>query len=222
MSVEDYNASASQETRSQRALGIATVAHMYSATRILKWAIGELLKHLPNYSHNQELMARTCRLASNIVDNPNFLATVRREWIKTLQHSDAVHILDVAKSVSDHGLLGCAYFVILQTKNNGWIAKEPSLTSLDRTRLMVGLVNLRRWEPQSSSYHNSYYQQQRTPTQDVASWAPRLNINETVTSWDPLQLWNHFSHSPFGVRFDDETDMSAHDDRSDKGPQRAA
>jgi len=122
--MEHYNASASQHTRFLRALAIATVAHMYSATHVLTWAVAQLLKYLISQLHDRELMTRVYRLASRIVDDSNFLDTVRREWINGFQGSNLVSILAAANSVDDHGVLGCAYFVILQTKTNGWIAES--------------------------------------------------------------------------------------------------
>ena len=217
ISMEQYNASASRQTRFQRALGIATVAHMYSATRVLKWAVTEFLKYLTHYRDNCELMSRAYRLASRIADNPTLLDTVRREWVNGLRNSEPVDMLAAAKSVGDHGLLGCAYFAIIQKKTAGWIATEPSLTPLDRTRLMVGALNLRRWE--SRSYAHSYGIQSQSTSVDAASWSPRIDQNVEVTDWDSQQLWDLFSRSSFGIKFDGDTDMSEHDTRPESTPR---
>jgi len=206
-----FDASASHTIRFQRALGIATVAHMYSATRILAWAVAELLKYLRRHRSDQELMTRAYRLAARIVDNPGLLDTVRSEWIQGLEYAKPVDMLAAAKSVGDHGMLGCAYFVIIQKQTAGWIAAEPSLTPLDRTRLVVGALNLRRWESHSrGSYSDSF----KSQGEGVESWSPRVDSLDGVTEWDPQKLWELFSRSPFGLRFDGETDMSEYGDHS--------
>lgn len=221
LSMERYNASASQQTRFHRALGIASVAHMYSATNVFAWAIAELLKYLANHRHSQELMTRAYRLAVRVVDNPILLSTVRREWIKGLEDSDPVNMLTAAKSVGDHGLLGCAYFAILQTKTNGWIANEPSLNSLDRARLMVGALNLRHWERSRPIAKASQASTSAIKVSFANSISKVFDLPAMAT-WDPQKLWDLFTQSAFGLSFEHDADLSAHDARPPHSAQQTA
>ena len=161
ISFADYNAKCPAAEKFRRALGIATIANFYGSSSITKWAVAELLARLFTCC-TAELLPRLHRLATACSDvSPKFHAAVRQQWCTMIgTTTDPVATLCAAKEIDDTYLQAYAYFHVLQ-KTNGEISKDARLTPLDRMRLLVGSMNLRRYDDMDcpctdlGTYHRS-------------------------------------------------------------------
>jgi len=177
----------------RRALGIGFVANFYEAIDITRWAINELLEHIDS-SATPELLPRLHRFSEDCRDlSPVLHEAVQTTWLKVLGTTpDPVAGLLATKEIHDQYLQSHAYFYVLRASVET-IATDSRLTTLDRLRLIIGSLNLRR-----------YCQSCSLQIQQVGkcTCAPQ-------DRYDGCSLWDLFVQSDWGFNLaDDALDLS--------------
>jgi len=134
---------------------------------------------------------------------------------------DPVAALGAAKSIQDQYLQAYAYYHVLK-KTSGQIADDTRLDELDRLRLIIGSLNLRRYEVPACNcsdrnvkydgYNRHYGYRQHTheplqATTDERLWTPQTSA-PLQDKYDTHTLWDLFTRSPLGIQLSDGFDGS--------------
>ncbi|KAH7096763.1 hypothetical protein BKA62DRAFT_718643 [Auriculariales sp. MPI-PUGE-AT-0066] len=210
MQFQQYANRVPETIRFQRSISIAAVAATYQANAIAEWAIQQIMEMLPRRSVDPELLTWLYHLARHYPDitlpaeGRWFSRTVTSKWCSQLvEASDPVPWLIAARNVQDTALRAQAYYFILQRRMAGQIAGDDRLSRLDRIRLSVGALNLRRHQRGTITY---------TPYDgDARNWQPRVECLPTHVrnEYDGVSLWDIFTRSPLGI--DDQRGSQAED-----------
>ena len=173
----------------RRALGIGIVANFYEAIDITRWAINELLEHIDN-SATPVMLPRLHKFSEDCRDlSPVLHQTVRAAWLKVLQTTpDPVAELLATKEIDNQYLQSHAYFYVLRASVDT-IATDSRLTNLDRLRLIIGSLNIRRYCQSCSS---------QIKQSTKCTCAPR-------DQYDGCSLWDLFVQSDMGFNLADDT-----------------
>jgi len=102
------------------------------------------------------------------------------------------------KDIQNEELQARAYLAIVSRKTNGDIADEPRLATLDRLRILIGAMGLRRFEGGRSTMNQQALNER--------SWSPRLNIAKS-DSYGDLSLWDIFNRSPMGIVLNNDAEV---------------
>jgi len=174
----------------RRALGIGSVANFYDATDIADWAIGELVGRIDLYA-TPALLPRLHKFSEDCRDiSPGLHQSVIAKWRKVIQTTpDPVAGLLSAKEVHDHYLQSHAYFCILGVSTET-LAADHRLTILDRVRLTLGSMNLRRYCVGCDWQQQQFTARCACPAQE---------------SYDGRSLWTLFTQSDMGYSLADSS-----------------
>ncbi|KAH7101899.1 hypothetical protein BKA62DRAFT_701758 [Auriculariales sp. MPI-PUGE-AT-0066] len=209
----DFITKATVTERFTRALGIASMAHFYQCSKILEWAITQLIDFLPSCGvTNAETLQRLYAFASRCMDQaPELLPKVSNYCKQQIQSStDPTSWLDIAKHLQDKDLQAVAYFHILKLKHAD-IGPDKRLSTLDKIRLTNGALNFQRnqtvecgcgclqgskWKSPSRSQGD---QSEISPSQmrDHNTWLPNPHV-PLLSHHGEDSLWNMFDRSPMG------------------------
>jgi len=222
ISFADYTAKCPVAERFRSASEIATIVNFYDSSTITTWAVAELLAHLSTCC-TTKLLPRLHLLATACRDlSPQFYAAVRQQWCKLIRTTtDPVATLCAAKDINDTYLQAYAYFHVLQ-KTNGDISQYTRLTPLDRMRLLVGSMNLRRYDDADcrcadrGTYHyndawgtavRKHKEPRPQTTTDAYLWSTRTTA-PLQDSYEKHSLWDMFTVSPVGLVLHDGVALS--------------
>ncbi|KAH7101909.1 hypothetical protein BKA62DRAFT_829744 [Auriculariales sp. MPI-PUGE-AT-0066] len=128
---------------------IGSMAHFYQCLAVTDWAISEILKLLSAFETGEMLaqMQRLLLFAHRCKDHaPQLLQEVRNLWCSSGWMVIAPSFcLQNVKMLDDNYLQARCYFNILE-QTSAEIRNDNLLTALDRLRLNIGAINLRKYE----------------------------------------------------------------------------
>ncbi|KAH7101884.1 hypothetical protein BKA62DRAFT_159082 [Auriculariales sp. MPI-PUGE-AT-0066] len=202
----DYLQNCPIEQRVHRSLSIARLAHFYEASTILAWALKELTSLLPS-SNVRDSSTLKCIYVFARDASKDLLDKLNEHWCQQVRSSaDPVDWLIAARDVDDKYLQAYAYFHILN-KTNAQLHEEKRLSTLDKLRLSMGTINLRRYQQNGCGCNNPYsYGHRCGQTQDPDQWSPKVTAPLQV-KYGNESLWDMFAHSPMGFDLADGTDL---------------
>ncbi|KAH7101906.1 hypothetical protein BKA62DRAFT_671588 [Auriculariales sp. MPI-PUGE-AT-0066] len=168
-------------------LNIASIAHFYQCSDIVKWAIVELREYSQSTTSDSiplSLLPRLYSFARRASDiSSELLDQVRTHWCHlTRSATDPVDWLVRANEVQDEYLQAYAYFHILRLRYDT-ICAETRLSRLDKQRVTLGSLNLREYV----SDHNNCPPAGRTGHSRIAKCPPCRPGHSRVANCPPVR-----------------------------------